>query len=68
MWTELKNCRAGDYIKAYFLGNRDPSDSSDYNWHQIYEIYEKPNGHYYAKIEDWRGDEVYGSEDVYVKD
>lgn len=68
MWTELKNCRAGDYIKASFLGNRDPADPSDYNWHLIYELSKKSNGRYYASIEGWKGAEVYGIEDVYVKD
>lgn len=67
MWTELKNCSRGDLIKATFLGNRDPSDSSDYNWHEIYALEKKSNGKYYAAIEGWRGDEVYGTEDVYVK-
>lgn len=68
MWTELRNCRVGDYIKASFLGNTDPSDASDYNWHQIYEISAKSNGRYYVAIEGWKGGEVYGTEDVYLKD
>lgn len=67
MWKELKDCKEGDLIKAWFLGNRDPEDSSDYNWHEIYKLERKSNGKYYAAIEGWRGDEVTGTEDVFVK-
>lgn len=67
MWTELKNCKKGDLIKATFLGNKDPEELHDYNWHEIYAIERKTNGKYYVAIEGWRGDEVYGSEDVFRK-
>lgn len=33
MMTELRYCSEGDYIKANFLGNRDPEDPNDLNWH-----------------------------------
>ncbi|MBQ9199294.1 MAG: hypothetical protein IJ141_03880 [Lachnospiraceae bacterium] len=68
MWKELRYCKVGDLIKATFLGNYDPSDPLDYNWHFIYTLEEKNNGKYYASIEGWRGGEVYGSEEVFVKD
>lgn len=67
MWTELKKCEAGDLIKAWFLGNKDPEDSRDLNWHKIYTLEKKSNGKYYAAIEGWRGGEVYGTEDVFKK-
>ncbi len=66
MWTELKYCRKGDYIKAYFLGDSDVPNGG--HWHEIFEIEEKPNGKYYAAIEDFRGGELRGIEDVYRKD
>lgn len=67
MWTELRYCKEGDQIKAWFLGNRDPEDTNDNNWHKIYSLEEKSNGKYYAAIEGWRGGEVYGTEDVFVR-
>lgn len=66
MWTELRECRVGDYIKAWFLGDKDP-EGECYGWHEIFEIERKSNGKYYVAIEGWRGGEVYGTEDVFVK-
>lgn len=68
MWTELRNCRVGNLIKAYFLGNKEPDSPTDFNWHEIYKLEKKSNGKYYAAIEGWGGNEVYGTEDVFVKD
>ena len=65
MWTELRYCNEGDYIKAWFLGNRDPEDQHDYKWHRIYALEKKDNGKYYAAIEGWRGAEVTGVEEVF---
>ena len=67
MWKELRDCHVGDYIKATFLGNRDPADSADKNWHQIYQLELKSNGKCYAAIEGFGGKELYGTEDVYVQ-
>lgn len=67
LWKELKDCGEGNLIEAWFLGNRNPEDSSDYNWHRIYKLEQKSNGKYYAAIEEWRGGEVNGTEDVFVK-
>lgn len=67
MWTQLKNCREGDLIKAYFLGNSDPSDPSDYNWHTIKTISANSDGSYYVAIEGFKGTSFYGTEDVYVQ-
>lgn len=67
MWTELKNCSKGDFIKASFLGNRDPEDEKDKSWHEIYELEKKENGKYYTAIEGWKGAVVSGSEDVFRK-
>lgn len=66
MWTELKYCSEGDYIKATFLGNVDPSNPNDLKWHKIYRLEQKDSGKYYVAIEGWKGDEVYGTEDVFV--
>lgn len=65
MWTELRYCSVGDRIKASFLGNSDPADSRDHNWHEIYAMEEKTRGEYYVAIEGWRGGFVDGNKDVY---
>lgn len=67
MWTELRYCSEGDYIKAWFLGNKDPEDYHDHNWHRIFKLERKGNGRYYVAIEGWRGAEVSGTEDVYKR-
>ncbi len=69
MKTELRYCSEGDYIKATFLGNRDPEDPNDLNWHRIYALESKSNGRYYAAIEGWgSSSDLYGSTEVERKD
>lgn len=67
MWKELCECHKGDLIKASFLGNKDPENPNDFNWHFIYELEKKTNGKYYVAIEGWKGAEVSGREYVFVK-
>ena len=68
MWTELKYCREGDLIRAYFLGDSDIESPSNHNWHQIYAMEDKGNGDYYAAIEGYKGTILPGRSDVYKKD
>ena len=67
MWTELRFCREGDLIRAYFLGDSEIENPNNHNWHKIYKIYEKSDGKYYASIEGFRGSELSGLSDVYKK-
>lgn len=68
MWTKLKYCRVGDYIRAYFLGNYPPDSNDNLGYHEIYRMEKASNGNYYVAIEGWRGGEVSGEEDVFKKD
>lgn len=67
MWTELKYCRQGDYIRAYFLGDSDIESSSNYTWHEIYTLENVGGGEYYAAIEGFKGGRLSGLSDVYKK-
>lgn len=60
MWTELKYCRQGDYIRAYFLGDSDIESSSNYTWHEIYTLENVGGGEYYAAIEGFKGGRLSG--------
>ena len=65
MWTKLKQCRKGDLIKAVFLGNPDPADSRDKNWHQIYDLNADSGGRYYVAVEGWGSGKMDGNEEVF---
>ena len=67
MWTELRYCNEGDYIRAYFLGDSNIESSLNYNWHQIYTLESVGNGDYYAAIEGFKGGRLSGLSDVYKK-
>lgn len=66
MWTQLKNCRVGDKIKAVFLNNLDPADPRDTDWHTIYEL-NAQGGQYYVAVERWGGRLMRGDTEVFKK-
>lgn len=67
MKTELRYCREGDYIKALFLGNNDPEDPNDLNWHQIYQIEKKDEGRYFVAIKGWGSKSDFSGSETVVK-
>lgn len=68
MWTELRYCKERDLIRAYFLGDTDIENPNNCNWHMIYTLREQSNGKYYVAIEGFKGCELSGLSDVYVKE
>ncbi len=67
MWTELRYCSAGDYIRAYFLGDSDIENPSNCSWHQIFILEALGNGDYYVSIEGFKGGKLSGLSDVFRK-